>query len=59
MATNGPRGNSQGSGQEKKQPRRVITSLELLGAGNELIIQHQGEEYLLRITKQSKMILTK
>lgn len=39
--------------------RRTVTSLELMGKGKELIIQHAGEEYRLRITKQEKLILTK
>lgn len=50
---------SPASGPEKKRPRRVVTSLELMGNGNELIIEHAGEEYRLRITKQEKLILTK
>ena len=51
---------SPANGPEKtKRPRRVVTSLELLGNGNELIIEHAGEEYRLRITKQEKLILTK
>lgn len=58
MGTNLP-DHSPGGSPERKQPRRIITSLELLGNGKELIILHAGEEYLLRITKQSKMILTK
>jgi len=59
MATNRPGDQSPVSSPEKRQPPRVVTSLELLGNGKELIIQHAGEEYRLRITKQSKMILTK
>lgn len=46
-------------GPEKRRSRRVITSLELMGDGSELIIVHAGEEYRLSITKQAKLILTK
>ena len=47
------------NGTESRRSRRTITSLELMGGGNELIIEHAGEEYRLRITKQEKLILTK
>jgi len=43
----------------QKRPRRVVTSRELIGNDSELIIEHAGEEYRLRITKQQKLILTK
>lgn len=59
MATNLPADNSTRINPEKLQTRKVVTSRELMGNGKELIIQHAGEEYRLRITKQSKMILTK
>jgi len=39
--------------------RRSITSRELLGDAQELIIVHSGEEYRLRITRNGKLILTK
>lgn len=32
---------------------------ELFSGQRELIIQHQGEQYRLRITRQEKLILTK
>ena len=38
-------------------PRRM-TSSALLGAGRELIIEHEGREYRLRLTQQGKLILT-
>lgn len=38
---------------------RVIPSGELLGARGQLLIEHQGERYLLRVTRQGKLILTK
>ena len=46
-------------GPEIKRSRRTTTSGELMGNGNELIIEHAGQEYRLRITKQEKLILTK
>lgn len=39
--------------------KRSITSLELLGDVQELLIIHAGEEYRLRITSNNKLILTK
>ncbi|OGU12428.1 MAG: hemin transporter HemP [Geobacteraceae bacterium GWC2_58_44] len=53
-AENGPT-----QGPEKRRTRRSITSLELMGDGSELIIEHAGEEYRLSITRQAKLILTK
>ncbi len=38
--------------------RRVASDL-LLGGGRELVIQHQGSEYHLRLTRNDKLILTK
>ena len=39
--------------------RRQLASSELLGGGNELHIEHNGEIYTLRQTRQGKLILTK
>jgi hemin uptake protein HemP len=39
-------------------PVRRISSVELLGPGGELIIQHDGREYRLRLTQNGKLILT-
>lgn len=36
-----------------------IDSRELLGERREIIIEHAGEEYRLRLTSQGKLILTK
>ena len=36
-----------------------ISSQMLLDGGRELIIQHQGGEYHLRLTRNDKLILTK
>lgn len=42
----------------RSKPRRV-TSAELIGDGREVVIEHAGEEYRLRITSTGKLILTK
>lgn len=39
-------------------PRRVL-SADLLKDARELIIEHAGQEYRLRVTAQGKLILTK
>lgn len=36
-----------------------ISSQRLLDGGRELVIQHQGGEYHLRLTRNDKLILTK
>lgn len=38
---------------------RMIPSEQLLGVQGTLHIEHQGERYVLRITRQGKLILTK
>lgn len=38
---------------------RVVPSRELLSERGQLHIEHQGERYVLRITRQGKLILTK
>jgi len=40
------------------ETRRVSSELLLKGA-RELVIQHQGNEYHLRLTRNDKLILTK
>ncbi|MFQ5840212.1 MAG: hemin uptake protein HemP [Candidatus Methylomirabilales bacterium] len=39
--------------------RRRIHTLDLMQGAREVILLHQGEEYVLRITKTGKLILTK
>ena len=39
--------------------RKRISSKELFGSLRELVIEHVGDEYRLRITSQGKLILTK
>jgi hemin uptake protein HemP len=42
---------------ESVRPR--IRSAELFGKAREVVIEHAGEEYRLRLTRQDKLILTK
>jgi hemin uptake protein HemP len=46
------------AGDGRDAPPRV-SSRELLGGRTELRIEHGGEEYRLRLTRQNKLILTK
>lgn len=39
-------------------PLPRVSSRQLLGVHGELIIEHQGREYRLRITQNGKLILT-
>jgi len=39
--------------------RKRISTADLMQGAREIIVLHQGEEYLLRITKAGKLILTK
>lgn len=39
------------------RPRVPLSTL--LGSGTELVIEHQGQEYLLRLTSNGKLLLTK
>jgi hemin uptake protein HemP len=39
--------------------RKRITTTDLMQGAREVIIVHEGEEYILRITKTGKLILTK
>jgi hemin uptake protein HemP len=38
---------------------RRCTSGDLLGGADRLLIEHAGETYVLRLTRQGKLILTK
>ena len=40
-------------------PLPRIDSAQLLAAGKELVIEHAGSEYRLRLTRNDKLILTK
>ncbi|MCX7092454.1 MAG: hemin uptake protein HemP [Methylobacter sp.] len=39
--------------------RQRLRSTELFGMAREVVIEHAGEEYRLRLTRQGKLILTK
>lgn len=39
--------------------RPRVHSTELFGTAHEVVIEHAGEEYRLRLTRQGKLILTK
>lgn len=40
-------------------PRKRLASNDLFGDAREILIEHAGQEYRLRITRQGKLILTK
>ncbi|GAB3793726.1 hemin uptake protein HemP [Dyella agri] len=44
---------------ESKRVVRRVSSQSLLDGERELVIQHQGSEYHLRLTRNDKLILTK
>jgi hemin uptake protein HemP len=39
--------------------RKRVTTADLMRGAREVIIVHEGKEYVLRITKTGKLILTK
>ena len=39
--------------------RKRLASSDLFGDTHEVLIEHAGQEYRLRITRQGKLILTK
>lgn len=39
--------------------RKAIPLRELLGGKNEALIEHNGQIYVLRLTKQGRVLLTK
>jgi len=46
-------------GDSAEQPRFPLTSRELLGNQREVRIEHEGSQYVLRATRNGKLILTK
>ena len=51
-----------GSGQPAESPTLVVprvSSAELLQGSNLLEIEHAGQRYQLRVTRENKLILTK
>lgn len=57
-ASGDPAAQPRGERAPASRPRRVRIE-DLLGGGRELIIEHRNEEYRLRMTSNSKLILTK
>ena len=51
---------TEGSGRsDSAASRRAVLSEQLLKGARELVILHDGCEYVLRLTRQNKLILTK
>ncbi len=46
------------SSRSDQDPLRRVSSAELLGTRGEVVIEHRGREYRLRITQNGKLILT-
>jgi hemin uptake protein HemP len=44
---------------DEKAEVPVIEAISLLKGGSKIAIEHQGEHYLLRLTRNGKLILTK
>ena len=42
-----------------RPPRQRVNTTDLMRGSRELVLLHEGEEYILRITKAGKLILTK
>ncbi|MGF1613168.1 MAG: hemin uptake protein HemP [Gammaproteobacteria bacterium] len=42
-----------------EESRKRFASIDLFGDAQEILIDHAGQEYRLRITRQGKLILTK
>ncbi|MDT4331568.1 hemin uptake protein HemP [Methylomonas sp. MED-D] len=54
-----PTAKTAGANAEALRNRPRLNSRALFGAQTEIVIEHQGEEYRLRITSNGKLILTK
>jgi hemin uptake protein HemP len=52
------KGSNAGSGEQKLAPPARVHSRDLLRDGEQLIIEHAGREYRLRVTSKGKLILT-
>lgn len=46
-------------GQDAQSTERVVDLPELMGAARRMFIMHDDRRYVLRITKQNKLILTR
>ncbi|RQW81550.1 MAG: hemin uptake protein HemP [Methylococcus sp.] len=51
--------NPPGERSPSRRGERPLTTDELFGSRQEIVIVHQGDEYRLRITRNNKLILTK
>lgn len=51
--------NDEGKTRSEGSARKIISTRELMGDAREVIIEHGGEHYRLRITSNQKLILTK
>mgnify|MGYP000969086294 CR=1 FL=1 len=58
-AVSTPLPDRQDGGDSAEQPRAPLTSRELLGNQREVRIEHEGSQYVLRATRNGKLILTK
>ena len=45
--------------QHERNGRQRVQSASLFGDDREIVIEHNGQDYRLRITAQGKLILTK
>ncbi len=54
----GPKPADQPTEGDRTRPVRVLVA-ELLAGGREAILEHDGQDYRLRITANGKLILTK
>lgn len=58
MSTNYRRPTEERRGTQETQLPQRIASTALLGARKKLIIEHNGREYRLELTRNGKLILT-
>jgi hemin uptake protein HemP len=59
MKTETPSQHSEPQAHTPGVSRKRIATADLMQGAREIILLHEGEEYLLRITKAGKLILTK
>jgi hemin uptake protein HemP len=50
---------NQGNSKSATTTRSRVDSIYLLGSAGAVEIQHAGQTYLLRVTRENKLILTK
>jgi hemin uptake protein HemP len=59
MQSNSPSQPSETPSYASGTHRKRVTTTDLMGGGHKLVLLHAGQEYILRITKTGKLILTK